>query len=176
MASIRLKSAPKTAMVRALSAHAWGATAGGGRRTVRVDDADLRREGQEVSHRLKEKAEQTHVQSKVQQEPVRLHVDLAARKRRLDPIERNIGRLDPNCSPSSADTPDSPQPERNSRKKDAIMLTRMIRTRIMEQPQTLPQHRPLPPFISAPACSSLLHILNPSFFGICPSAAIYLAH
>lgn len=41
-----------------------------------------------------------------------------------------------------------------------------------EQQHTLPQHLPLPPFINAPVCSSVLHILSPSFFGICPSAAI----
>lgn len=48
-------------------------------------------------------------------------------------------------------------------------------TRMMEQQQTLPQHLPLPPCINAPACSSDLHILSPSFLGICPSAAIWAA-
>lgn len=59
-----------------------------------------------------------------------------------------------------------------SRKKAATIETMMMMTRIMAQQQTRPQQRPLPPLVKAPLCSSDLHILKPSFLGICPSAAI----
>lgn len=53
------------------------------------------------------------------------------------------------------------------------MPTMMRTTRMMVQHTTRPQHRALPPRVNAPACSSLRYILRPTFFGICPSAAIY---
>lgn len=43
---------------------------------------------------------------------------------------------------------------------------------ITVQQQHRPQALALPPRVNAPACSSDLHILNPAFSGIAPSAAI----
>jgi hypothetical protein len=58
------------------------------------------------------------------------------------------------------------------RKKAATIPTMIKTTNIMVQQTTLPQHLAFPPLVKAPACSSFLYIFNPTFLGICPSAAI----
>jgi hypothetical protein len=136
-----------------------------------------------VQLRVKRKRKGTHLETEVEVESSRSNRNDASRRRILNSTKGHIWWLDPHCTYECRFQPVSfsyemqergreEEYEEDVQKNAATIPMMMSKTSMMLQQHTRPQHLALPPLVNAPACSSLRHILRPSFFGICPSAAI----